>query len=673
METLILIGLLGGLITGISPCILPMLPVIFFAGGVEGARERDLADRASGADAADADADAGAAGRSSGVDPAIFAGAPAVRVTGAGRVVSGTSGRRGGAVTLPISSDGGSSDGGAPSAAVTSPEAAPSETSTDLAARRRRARSWRPYLVIAGLVVSFSVFTLLGALILGALGLPQDLLRWAGIVLLVAIGVGMIVPRFEEVLERPFQRIAALGSRRGAARQDRGAFLLGLGLGVLYVPCAGPVLAAITVAGATGDIGPGTVALTVSFAVGAAIPLLVFALAGRRVAERVRGFQRHQRGIRIAGGVVMIALAGALALNLPAQLQRALPDYTGSLQERLDADESVQEALELGGIVTDANRELSNCTSGATELADCGTAPPLTGITQWLNTPDDTAVDLADLRGKVVLIDFWTYSCINCQRALPHVNAWYDRYQDAGLEVIGVHTPEFAFERETRNVVAGAEDLGVDHPIAQDNSYSTWTGYRNRYWPAEYLIDADGTVRYLKFGEGDYATTEQHIRDLLQAADPDVDLPDPTDTQDTTPGDDRTPETYLSLNRVFNYAGPTPYDSGEQRYEPADDQPVDTFSLAGAWDVDFQGATSASDDARLRLAYRATDVYSVLGGEGTVTVRVLDDDGSLREEQEIEVEGNPTLYDVLRGDGPSSGTIELDVPDGVSVYTFTFG
>ncbi|MEN5074405.1 cytochrome c biogenesis protein DipZ [Isoptericola cucumis] len=623
METLVLIGLLGGLITGISPCILPMLPVIFFAGGVQGARPAT----------------------------SLRFDVPAAVRTGAG----------GSAVSVL--------DPPAPSG--TRP-AAPSGTRP---AARPRARSWRPYLVIAGLVLSFSVMTLLGSLILGALGLPQDLLRWVGIALLAALGVGMVVPRFEEVLERPFLRLAALGSRRGrngSPSQDRGAFLLGLGLGVLYVPCAGPVLAAITVAGATGDIGPGTVALTVSFAVGAAIPLLVFALAGRRVAERVAAFRRHQRGIRVTGGVVVLLLAGALALNLPAQLQRALPDYTGALQQQVDENASVQEALDLGGIVTDANRELSNCENGSTELADCGTAPPLTGITQWLNTPGDEALDLDELRGKVVLIDFWTYSCINCQRAIPHVNAWYDAYQDAGLEVIGVHTPEFAFERETRNVVAGARDLGVEHPIAQDNSYSTWTGYRNRYWPAEYLIDAEGTVRYIKHGEGDYGVTEQHVRDLLKAADPGVELPPATDVADTTPGEETTPETYLALNKVFNYSGGPAYGSGTEAFTHPGEQPQDTFSLGGTWDVDFQGATAAGD-ATLRLAYRSRDVFAVLGGEGTVTARVLDTGGDVRAAREIDVGGNPTLYDVLRGDGPTEGTVELDVPEGVSVYTFTFG
>ncbi|SKC40656.1 cytochrome c biogenesis protein DipZ [Krasilnikoviella flava] len=615
METLVLIGLLGGLITGISPCILPMLPVIFFAGGVQGAR-----------------------------DPVLrFDGPTAVRTGAGGQVEKGVAPVAGGAAV-------------------------------DLADRPagRRARSWRPYLVIAGLVLSFSVMTLLGSLVLGALGLPQDLLRWVGIVLLAALGVGMVVPRFEEVLERPFLRLASLGSRRTKGR-DRGAFLLGLGLGVLYVPCAGPVLAAITVAGATGEIGPGTVVLTVSFAVGAAVPLLVFALAGRRVAERVAAFRRHQRGIRVTGGVVVILLAAALALNLPQQLQRALPDYTGALQQQVDENASVQDALDLGGIVTDANRELSNCANGSTELADCGTAPPLTGITRWLNTPDGSALDLADLRGKVVLIDFWTYSCINCQRALPHVTAWYDAYEDAGLEVIGVHTPEFAFERETRNVVAGARDLGVDYPIAQDNSYSTWTTYRNRYWPAEYLIDAEGTVRYIKHGEGGYDVTEQHVRDLLRAADPAVELPPPTDVVDTTPGGETTPETYLALNKVFNYSGTPEYGSGREAYAHPGRQPRDTFSLGGVWDADFQGATAASDDATVRLAYRSTDVFAVLGGEGTVTARVLAPDGGVREEHEVDVSGNPTLYDVLRGDGPTDGTVELEVPQGVSVYTFTFG
>lgn len=642
METLILIGLIGGLITGISPCILPMLPVIFFAGGVEGARTPGTA----------------GLGTVSGTSPAaptsaLFAGLPgAVRVDGKGKVA---------VVERPT-------DRPAPKAPKDA-VATPRPTS-------RRARSWRPYLVISGLVVSFSFFTLLGSLILGALGLPQDLLRWVGLVLLAVIGVGMIVPALEEIIEKPFQRIAAIGARRGSRGKDRGAFILGLGLGVLYVPCAGPVLAAITVAGATGNIGPGTVALTVSFAIGAAIPLLVFALAGRRVAERVGAFQKHTRGIRIAGGVVMILLSVALAFNLPAYLQRALPDYTGALQEQVDASDTVREALDLGGIVTDENRLLSNCSNGADVLESCGPAPALSGITTWLNTDDNQPLILDELsgQGKVVLIDFWTYSCINCQRAIPHVNAWYDKYKDVGkgFEVIGVHTPEFAFERETRNVVAGAKGLGVTYPIAQDNSYSTWTAYRNRYWPAQYLVDSDGTVRHIRFGEGGYENTETLLRELLVAANPGVTLPEPTTVVDATPQAKTTPETYFSVNKIVNYSGSPKYAAGEGVYTASAEQAKDTFSLDGTWTVDFQGATAVSDDARIQLAYSGTDVFAVLGGEGTVTATVRGADGTTKT-QEIEVTGNPTLYPILEGESATTGIIDLELPPGLQAFTFTFG
>ncbi|MGC5165888.1 cytochrome c biogenesis protein DipZ [Luteimicrobium sp. DT211] len=642
MLTLALIGLIGGLITGISPCILPMLPVIFFAGGVQGART-------AGPPPASAESGRPDGDRSPG--PSLFVGAPgAVRLS---RSSSAT-------VTVDTSP---ASPPSAPPAVAASPE-------PGTAPRRRAARpSRRPFVVIAGLVLSFSLFTLLGSVILSALGLPQDLLRWLGVGLLVLLGIGMIVPRFEQVLERPFNRVAAVGARAGAARPDRGAFALGLGLGVLYVPCAGPVLAAITVAGATGHVGPGTVVLTLSFAVGAAIPLLVFALAGRRVAERVTVFRRHMRGTRVAGGVVVIVLAVALALNLTSALQRALPDYTGALQDKVGTSQSVQKALNLGGIVTDQNKDLSRCSNGSPTLQSCGQAPPLTGIDRWLNTPGDQPVDLASLKGKVVLIDFWTYSCINCQRAIPHVEAWYDRYKDAGdgFVVIGVHTPEFAFERETRNVVAGARSLGVTYPIAQDNAYSTWTTYRNQYWPAEYLVDASGTVRHIRFGEGGYADTENLLRQLLTQAHPGARLPAATDVKDTTPTDAITPETYLSIGKATQYRGAQPFAAGTHAFTPTADQPADTFSLDGRWRLDQQGARPASGTGAVHLAYRARDVYVVLGGTGTVTADI----GGAR--RTIGVSGAPTLHHVLDGGSRTQGTLDLRVPKGVTVYSFTFG
>jgi cytochrome c biogenesis protein CcdA/thiol-disulfide isomerase/thioredoxin len=568
--TLVLIGLLGGLITGISPCILPVLPVIFLSGGAQSAR-------------------------------------------GEGE---------------------------------------------------RTVSRWRPYQVISGLVVSFSLVTLLGSALLALLGLPQDVLRWAGIAVLALIGIGLIVPAVQHVLEKPFSLIP-----QRAVGVERGGFGLGLALGAVYVPCAGPVLAAITVAGSTGRIGVGTVALTLSFAVGAAIPLLVFALAGRSVAERVKAFRSRQRGIRMAGGVVMIALAVGLAFDLPAALQRLLPDYTGGLQTQLAESEQVGEALQLGGLVTEENRGLERCTNGATELQECGPAPQLRGIQTWLNTSGDP-VSLDALRGDVVLVDFWAYSCINCQRSLPHVTAWDAAYRDAGLRVIGVHSPEYAFEKEARNVEQGIQRFGIEYPVALDNSLSTWTAYRNRYWPASYLIDATGTVRHIQFGEGGYETTEKLIRELLTDAAPGIELPPPTTVSDTTPDAGAiTPETYLGLGKVVNFDGAEPYRSGASDYRfPAELAP-DSFALDGAWTIDFQGASPASGSARIRLAYTATqEVRIVAGGEGSVR---LTGDGVQTER--IAVSGAPDSYRVVRVDGASSGVITVTVPEGVTVYSFTFG
>jgi cytochrome c biogenesis protein CcdA/thiol-disulfide isomerase/thioredoxin len=571
--SLALIGFLGGLITGISPCILPVLPVIFLSGGALSAR---------------------------------------------------------------------------PGA-------------TDDEPRVSRAR---PYLVILGLVVAFSVFTLIGSLILALLHLPQDFLRWAGIVVLVLIGIGLIVPQFQHILEKPFSWIP----QRNVGT-DRGGFVLGLALGAVYVPCAGPVLAAITVAGSTGRIGPETIVLTVTFALGAALPLLIFALAGRRVAERVRTFRKHQRAIRITGGVVMIALSIGLVFNLPQLLQRLIPDYTSALQNQFSNSDQVTKQLDLGGLVNDQNRELSNCTNGSAVLQSCGTAPDITGIQQWFNTPGNQPIDLAQLRGQVVLVDFWAYSCINCQRSIPHVTAWYDTYKADGFTVIGIHSPEYAFEKVPANVMEGAAALGITYPVALDNNLSTWTNYRNRYWPAHYLIDASGVVRQVTFGEGGYADTEKLIRTLITDANPTASLPPATEVADDTPvSGSTTPETYLSLGKVVNFGGAEQYASGTHSYAFPSTLAKNSFALQGQWTIDFQNAQPANGSGSIRLNYTAREVRMVLGGSGTVT---LTQGGASRQ---FSVSGTPQSYELIpQGSTAQSGTLEVTLSPGLEAYSFTFG
>jgi cytochrome c biogenesis protein CcdA/thiol-disulfide isomerase/thioredoxin len=609
--SLALIGFLGGLITGISPCILPVLPVIFFSGGAQSAR------------------------------------------SGAAR--SGSDRRRGKADRSPSGSD-------QVGAVATLPRAASSKEASSKTAADA-VSPWRPYLVILGLVLSFSVFTLLGSLLLAVLHLPQDVLRYAGIVVLLLIGIGLIVPRFESILEKPFSWIP---QRRVGT--ERSGLVLGLALGAVYVPCAGPVLAAITVAGSTGRIGVETIVLTVAFAVGAAIPLLIFALAGRRVAERVSTFRKHQRGVRTLGGVLMIALAVALVFDAPAALQRMVPDYTSSLQDRFSDNDDVNEALDFGGTVNDQNKDLDKCSNNAKELQSCGGAPELTGIQSWFNTPDDAPLSLDDQKGEVVLVDFWAYSCINCQRSIPHVVAWQKAYADAGLEIVGVHSPEYSFEKNVDNVKSGAEDFGITYPVAIDNNLSTWSNYRNRYWPAHYLIDSSGTVRNVQFGEGNYEDTERMIRELLTQADPDVKLPPATNVADDTPdGENITPETYLGYTKAANFGGSEKYTRSTSSFTFPKDQKPNTFALDGDFDLQTQYIEPRGEKGRIRLDYSGEEVRMVLAGEGRVKAKVNG------KSMTVDVSGTPRSYRVLKTDETGSGTIEVELPRGVKAYSFTFG
>ncbi|BBZ46031.1 cytochrome c biogenesis protein DipZ [Mycobacterium parmense] len=557
MLTIALIGFLGGLITGISPCIVPVLPVVFFS-GVHTSRETSAA---------------------------------------------------------------------------------------------------RPYLVIAGLVCSFSVVTLAGSALLSALHLPQDAIRWAALVALTLIGLGLIFPPLQHLIERPFSRLPQRQFSPGSS-----GFVLGLTLGALYVPCAGPVLAAIVVAGGTASLGAPIIVLTGMFSLGTALPLLAFALAGRGVAGRVTAFRRRQRLIQAAAGVTMIVLAVALVFNLPATLQRAIPDYTAAMQKQIGAND-IERKLHPGA----AKGQLADCTEGAAQLQECGPAPAIGGITEWLNTPGGRPVDLASLRGKVVLIDFWAYSCINCQRAIPHVVDWYNRYRDSGFIAIGVHTPEYAFERVPANVASGAAALHITYPVALDNDYTTWNKYQNLYWPAEYLIDADGVVRHTKFGEGDYDGTEKLIRQLLVDANPNLHLPAAVNGVDTTPRSKLTPETYLGVDRASNYAGNVPYQAGTATFDYPASVPADRFALRGQWTLDDQGATAAGDDAAIRLNYTGKDVYAVVGGTGTITVTRGGNTTT------TVVGGAPTLHQIVADPTARRDQLDMRVSKGLQVFSFTFG
>ena len=528
--------------------------------------------------------------------------------------------------------------------------------SAETAETPRRPGLARSLAVIAGLVLSFSIIVLAGSEILSLLHLPQDALRDAGIALLVVVGLGYLIPPLGTLIERPFARV---GTRQPSGRA--GGFLLGLAVGVVYVPCAGPVLAAIAVVGATHRVGLTAVILTAAFAVGTAVPLLAVAVAGGQLTSRIRAFKRQAPRIRRAGGAVLIAMAVVIATGVLAGLQRDIPGYTDALQG------SATVRKQLNALTGVSHDPLSACNPYATALVNCGPAPNFTGITAWLNTPGGKPLSISELRGKVVLVDFWTYSCINCQRSLPHVEAWYQEFAKDGLVVVGVHTPEFAFEHVVSNVRAQAATLGVRYPVAVDDNYATWNAYDNEYWPADYLIDAQGTVRYVHFGEGDYTLTGQLIRQLLQQAHPGRSLPAPASVPDQTPTGAQSNETYLGYDRLLysNLALVTKDKPAVYRLPVA--SKLGTLGFGGTWTDHAQGATAGAG-AELELGFLAQDVYLVLGGTGTVDVTV-----NGHHVKTIDVSGVPRLYTLFQASADTSRTLLLNVSPGIEAYDFTFG
>jgi cytochrome c biogenesis protein CcdA/thiol-disulfide isomerase/thioredoxin len=501
----------------------------------------------------------------------------------------------------------------------------------------------RPYAIIGGLVTTFVLSLLFVTWLLRQLHLPEDILRDVAIGLLFVVAATLIFPQLGDLLAKPLYRF----SKRPAGDLG-GGFLLGASLGLVFVPCGGPVLAYITTQTASLDLSWKRVALAVSYALGAAIPMLALAIGGRRAANAIRPL--GTRRARAALGGLMAVAALLISFNFPQKLQARVNDYTGFLQSHVETTCAAQKRL------------AGRCRENSSTLADLGTAPEVTGLSNWINSDPLT---LKELRGKVVLVDFWTYSCINCLRTLPHVRAWYRTYRDRGLVVLGVHTPEFAFEHVPGNVEGAVRHLGIEYPVALDNDYGTWNAFQNQYWPAKYLIDRDGHLRYYHFGEGEYDTTEARIRTLLgESAET---LPVANRLTDETPKTVLTPETYLGYQRLERFAQRkiTPDRFGEYRF-PKRALQQSELAYSGMWKVAPEDIV-AGLEARLRLGFTARKVHLVLGGHGSVGVFV---DGQLK--RTVRVDGS-RLYTLLRMPSLRSGLLELRFSPGVRGYAFTFG
>jgi cytochrome c biogenesis protein CcdA/thiol-disulfide isomerase/thioredoxin len=528
----------------------------------------------------------------------------------------------------------------------------------------------RPLGVVTGLVLSFTFATVALVYLLSALGLPDDLFRSLAIAVLAAAGLALIVPRLAARAEAALGRLARRPPARGTGDGFLSGVVLGASLGLVYAPCAGPILAGVITVSAVQPFTAGRLAVAFAYSLGTAVVLYALMLGGRRVTAPLA---RRSGSLQRAMGAVMVVVALAMAAELDIRFQNSIADSLPAVLV------NPSRALEDAGATRAKLADLRGGGGGAIAEASTprhlrvlGRAPELRGTGRWFNTKGGRPLTLESLRGRVVLIDFWTYSCINCIRTLPALKAWDRTYRDDGLTIVGLHAPEFPFERDAGNVERAIARNDLRYPVAQDNDFATWNAYGNRFWPAKYLIDARGRVRYTHFGEGEYDTTEDAIRTLLAEAGHQR----PTrraHARVATGLVGATPESYLGSERAERFMngaiGPGTHDF---ELPPGATAALPPHHLAyeGGWRIEPSYATAALDGARLHLRFVAQRVFLVLGTRGRERRVEISVDG--RPGHTITV-GSHRLYQVADLARPGDHVLTLTFERGVEAYAFTFG
>lgn len=531
----------------------------------------------------------------------------------------------------------------------------------------------RPFGIMAGFIAAFSAFVLLSRQLVTAFHIEPDVIRYASIILLGFMGLVLLSHKLSNWFSTVTQGAADFASKVGSGG-GQGGFISGLGIGALigfvWTPCAGPILAAVLVQVIRQQTNLQGVLVTVAFALGASIPMLVITLMGRKVMGKLSFFTTHAEGVRQFFGVLI--LLSVVYMGFGEQI-------TGFFLKNNNVAPAA--VADNPGLMLDATRHAQTSADAIAGLKDGlenpYPAPELAGLQGWLNSQP---LMMQNLRGKVVLIDFWTYSCINCIRTLPYLTAWDKRYRDKGLVIIGVHAPEFEFEKNVDNIKGALAKYGIEYPVALDNNLSTWEAFHNRFWPAHYLINKEGQIVYTHFGEGHYDVTENNIRYLLNLnhAEP-VSFSNP----DLPHGDDQTPETYFGSNRAARYDG-TPALEGDKlaHFKPAKDLSLHHWTLGGKWKVEGQNLTAAAPHAMLKLHFHAKKVFIVMGtiGNKPVAATLSLNGASLAalsgkdvKDDKITVEGH-ALYEVVNGASATDGVIAVEAQTpGLQIYTFTFG
>lgn len=521
----------------------------------------------------------------------------------------------------------------------------------------------RPWGIIVGFVIVFALFTFFSRALVQSLGVNLDMIREISFVFIALFGVILVSDYFSNLFERVTQTIGNVGLRLSAQNNPQGGFLSGVILGALvsliWVPCGGPILAAAIVQSAIQKTTFASFLIFFFFALGSVIPMLLITLLGRKLVNQLSFLKERSRALRkIFGLIIIVGAVLAAFANIEASWA-PMPQAPNIIVPK-------------SSIPTNEN-ELIN------PLSKPYDAPSIINKGTWLNSPPLT---ISALKGKVVLIDFWTYSCINCIRTLPYLKDWYDKYGPDGFVIIGVHAPEFEFEKNLSNVKTAVAKYGISYPVVLDNNYVIWSNYNNQYWPAHYLIDKNGQVVYEHFGEGNHAETEHNIQVLLGLKNAALD--NKTMIVNPVMMYNQTPETYLGYARDETYESPELMKQDQAAtysYPPKLD--ADHWALQGEWNIASQNITAVTANAALKLNFNATRVYVVAGSSTGRPIQVkvtlngqpiADNDSGRDVDSGILVLRGPTIYQLTNLNGPSINTIELTaLSPGAQFYSFTFG
>ncbi len=534
----------------------------------------------------------------------------------------------------------------------------------------------KPLGVVIGFVASFTFFTLFLSTIVRLSGIPGESLRFFSIAVLALFGASLLIPQIQALIEVLFSRFANQMPSAKNRSGFLGGFVIGLSLGLLWTPCVGPILASVISLAITGTVTAQAFLITLAYALGTAIPMFMIMLAGSTALQKVPWLLGNSGMIQKAFGVLMILTAIGIFFSVDRRFQTfiltAFPNYGVGLTKFEDITVVKQELEKVNQKPT---QSMLSAPTFNTILPQGPVAPELIPGGAWFNSEPLT---LAELKGTVVLIDFWTYSCINCQRTLPYLREWYEKYKDEGLVIIGVHAPEFEFEKNPKNVQQANTDFGVMYPVMQDNDFATWRAYDNHYWPAKYLVDKNGTIRYTHFGEGEYDETEQMIQELLRETGSQVSTEHIDNPEYRTYA--RTPELYLGYARIEYLASPERVIQDQRITFTAPNQlPKNSFAYQGDWSVMPEYA-EPSKNAQLLLNFEAKEVFLVARPKNGQTgeMKVLLDNqlqafGADNENGSVTVDSD-RLYKLIQL--PSPGRHELKIEfqdDNLEVYAFTFG